>query len=601
MPHRLEVVQRIAHVHEVARLGKAPDDRVRVAGLHLLIGSVGVGPVLPPVEHRELLDAGEPGKRRLVGVRCAAHVGVAAEVDLAGAEEARRATAVAARRVPVARDAHERVEGTRVLDGIASVLYGEHVADAAVAVAGRRIETRGISLGCKLDLVGRNAGDLLGDLGREFGAARLEVLPHGLDLEGAPVFKRYLELALDSGIDGCFEAILGAEAELFGHEALGYAGEQVFLRGGTRVHQAAFHLPVLALPHLGLGVEVRQAIVQLVPYHHAERAAVLFQIGFAHEARHGLEVPGLELRAHRAGSRAHLLAHEERGVGPAFHERLVDEVVLDDDMHPRQRQRAVGLRVQRLPDVGLAAEVGQARIDRDEVVCFLRRVDGHAARVVVVRHLGGTAPTHHDARLVDRRLPAERIGTLHERGEVARALANLIRRHAVRRLEQRRERAVRAHAPTAGRTRHDHDGFAAVLVDDFLVLLGHGLVGLVPRDAHPARIARILGVRAFHRVQDAVGMVGRLDGRLRLRAAVAARREGGRVALDLRGASVFDGHPHAAFHLAATAAARADALDVGLGTGALIGYRQRCRHYARRCSGDSRRCCRQLQERPSRQ
>jgi hypothetical protein len=76
---------------------------------------------------------------------------------------------MASRRVHVARDAHEVVERTAVLDGVAGVLDGQHVLDAAVAVAGLRVEARGVDGGCGLDLRSGNAGDLLGGLRVELG------------------------------------------------------------------------------------------------------------------------------------------------------------------------------------------------------------------------------------------------------------------------------------------------------------------------------------------------------------------------------------------------------------------------------------------------
>lgn len=191
-------------------------------------------------------------------------------------------------------------------------------------------------------------------------------------------------------------------------------------------------------------------------------------------------------------------------------------------MHPRKGQRAIGLGIKRLPDIRLLAEVRQARIHRDELVGVHGHVHRLTAGVVVVRHLGGAAPAHHDLRLIHRGLPAESISRVHERGEMTRPLAHLIRRHAIGAAEQKREHAVGAHAPAAARARHHHDGLAAELVHDLAVLLGHGSVGLVPADAHPARIVGVLGVGALQGVQHAVGMISRLDRRLRLSAAVAA-------------------------------------------------------------------------------
>ncbi len=191
-------------------------------------------------------------------------------------------------------------------------------------------------------------------------------------------------------------------------------------------------------------------------------------------------------------------------------------------MHPGKGQRAIGLGIERLPDVRLLAEVGQARIHGDELVGVHGHVHRLTAGIVVVRHLGGAAPAHHDLGLIHRGLPAEGVGRVHQRGKVARALAHLVGRHAVGTAEQKREHAVGAHAPAAARARHHHDGLAAELVHDLAVFLGHGGVGLVPADAHPTRIVGILGVGALQGVQHAVGMVSRLDRRLRLSAAIAA-------------------------------------------------------------------------------
>ena len=115
--------------------------------------------------------------------------------------------------------------------------------------------------------------------------------------------------------------------------------------------------------------------------------------------------------------------------------------------------------------------------------------------------------------------------------------------------------------PDARGAAHEEHGLSAVLVLELLELLGDGVVRLVPGDAHPAGVGGALGVRALHGVVDAVGMVGGLDGRLALGAAVAhrvERRLG--IALDLDRAAVLHGDDDAALVLAAGAAAGADEL-----------------------------------------
>ena len=128
-------------------------------------------------------------------------------------------------------------------------------------------------------------------------------------------------------------------------------------------------------------------------------------------------------------------------------------------------------------------------------------------------------------------------------------------------------RGARRHAPEPRGARHGHDALAAVLLLHLGELLVTGLDGLVPADAHPAGILA-LGVGALQRVVQAVGMVGCLDGRLRLRAAVAVGLVGRLIALHFNSPPVLDSHPHAALHLAAATACRAHALDVGGRSGA---------------------------------
>ena len=115
--------------------------------------------------------------------------------------------------------------------------------------------------------------------------------------------------------------------------------------------------------------------------------------------------------------------------------------------------------------------------------------------------------------------------------------------------------------PDARGAAHEKHGLAAVLVHELMELLGDGAVRLIPGDAHPARVGGTLGIRALHGVVDAVGVVGGLDGRLALGAAVAhrvERRLG--IALDLDRAAVLHGDDDAALVLAAGAAAGADEL-----------------------------------------
>ena len=94
----------------------------------------------------------------------------------------------------------------------------------------------------------------------------------------------------------------------------------------------------------------------------------------------------------------------------------------------------------------------------------------------------------------------------------------------VRRVEQPLVERVGPVHPLARRARHVEDALSAVAVHQLVELGADDLHRLVPRDALPAGILA-LGIRALHGMVDAVGVVRRLDGRLRLAAAVAARLE----------------------------------------------------------------------------
>ena len=264
---RLPVVQGVAHVHEVTGLSDAGHDRVGVARLHLLVAGVGVGPVLPPLQNRELINAGELVQRCLVRIGRTAHVGVASEVHLNRRQEARGAATVATGGVPVARDAHQRVERAGILDSVATVLDGEHVADAAVAVTGLRTQARGVGHRRFLNLLGGNMRDDRRLVGSVLGAAGLEVLPNRLDLMDAAIGKSHLIASRQGRVDGHGEPVLLGKARLIGHPSLGHTGEQVVLLGLLAAHHALLHGPRFALPQHRLSVEVGEAVCQGVPAH----------------------------------------------------------------------------------------------------------------------------------------------------------------------------------------------------------------------------------------------------------------------------------------------------------------------------------------------
>ena len=119
------------------------------------------------------------------------------------------------------------------------------------------------------------------------------------------------------------------------------------------------------------------------------------------------------------------------------------------------------------------------------------------------------------------------------------------------------------HAPNTGGTDLAGDGLAAVLLLDLLHLGDDGVHSLVPGDAHPAGVVVALGVGTLHGIVQAIGMVSRLDGGLRLGAAVTHRLERALVALDADGAAVLHDDLDTALHLAATTAASLNGNGVG--------------------------------------
>ena len=426
----IPVVQRVRHVHEIARLGDAADDGIRIPCVDLRVQRIGIGPILPPFQQGKLVDPRCFLQRLLVHDDAPAHGDVSAEVYLVGRQEPRRATAIARRRIPVAGNADQRVERTRVLNGIAAVLDGEHVTDTAIAVTGRRVDASRIGLRSLFDLIGGNmryGGRFLRSV---LGAPSFEKLPNRLYRVNSAVLQRDFVLARDRRIDRLLEPVLHAEARLIRNPALRNPGEQVLLASFGASHRR-LHGPRLALPGARLGIVVRQAVLDRIPAHHAPLAAAFDQIRLFEQTGLRDECPCLEFRTHRAIAWLHVLAHEERRIRPLLHERFVVQPVLDDHVHPRQGQRGIGLRVERLPDVGFLAQVGLARIHRDERVGVHGRVHRHTAGIVVVRQFGGAAPANHDFGLINRRLPAESVGGLHKRGEVTRALAHLVRVNAV--------------------------------------------------------------------------------------------------------------------------------------------------------------------------
>ncbi len=195
------------------------------------------------------------------------------------------------------------------------------------------------------------------------------------------------------------------------------------------------------------------------------------------------------------------------------------------------------------------------------VVGRLRDIDRHAPGIVVVGNLRRAAPLHIHPGMLDNGLPGKGHLADHHGRHVARALADLERRDVVRRVEQLAKCHGAGHAPHTARSQHGEQRFPTVALFDIVELLAHGRECLVPCDAHPARVLT-LGIGSLHGIAKAIRVIRRLQRRLRFRAAVRHRLERRLVPLDCHRAAVPHGHPHAAFHLAATTAAGSNALDL---------------------------------------
>ena len=459
-----------------------------------------------------------------------------------------RCAAIAAGGVEVPRDPHDEIADTAVLDRVARMLDGQHVLDAAVAISGRWIDRRRIGDGRLAQSISRNAGDLLHFLGREIGYVVRERLPHRFADRGRSVFQGDFHLPEYLRID------LRIEPGRIGHPTLRHAGCEVLLprllpRQRTRL---------LALPVSRIRIEIRKPLVQLIVDHEPFRTAVFLHIGFLEQARFDFFwTAGTHLLP---TGRLDILAHEERAVRPPLHPKLVVQVVLHDHVEPAEPHRAVGAGTQRIPYVGFFAEVRLTRIDDDVLVRLDRSIDRRATRVIVVGQLRSAAPLHEHARPVDRGHPAVRTSRHHTGGHMAGTLANLVRLMGVRRVQNALHAERARHAVDAAGAAHREHGVPAALLLDLVELRAGFGESLVPADAHPTRIVVALGIRAFHGIREPIGMVARLQRSLRLAAAVPRRRERALVPLDLDGAAVLHRHPHAAFHLAAPAAHRANTL-----------------------------------------
>ena len=579
----------VGHVHEGAGLVDAAADGVGVAGQGGVPGAGGVRPLVVVRGDRELVGThhvlkdlvavgnlvhGDLFVGEVEGRACAEALEL--PLDLLGHVHAGGGggllvdggagqSAVAGRAVEVAGGVDQVQDGAHGLGAVADLVGGEVEVDAAVA-PGLALGTGGPLQERLLDGDGVEAGDLGAPLGRAVLHGLHQVGPHGTgDVLGA-VGQGDLMLALKVEVDaGLLKLPVGQR-------------RQVALLRGALVHDG--HLVagggdvVAAFPLRGVGVPVHQTALAvvgvLVPSVELAGRAALDQV-------HLLEQAGLELVAGQVGRGGdgggegevtaagglHVLDDEKRCVGPALHELPVHQVMLEHEVLPAVGQSAVRAGAQVQPVVGLLAGAGEAGVNDDVRVCLGEGIHEVAAGVVVVGVLRRGAPLHVHAGTVAQGHPRSAVDGGDPAHEAARALADLGGDVRVGRVEQPLVEGVGAVDPLARGAAHVEDGLATVLVDDLGELLTDGLHGLFPADAHPAGLLA-LGVRALHGVVDARGVIGGLDRCLALGAVVARRLERRLVTLGLDDAAVLHGDPDAAFHLAAAAAAAADALDLVL-------------------------------------
>ena len=513
------------------------------------------------------------------------HVGTAAAAVHLGL----RGAAVAGGLVGVAGETGDELQGAGVLHGVARLVGGQLVVDAAVAV--KRVQARGVGAHRLFDLVGGNLGDLGDALERVLLQVVLPLLPDRLGLDHLAIGElhlhavgpqlRILRQALRVRLGALLVALacpvgvvgrIGRVGELggVGQPRVGNDGLVGVLDPGA----GGRDLVLLALPLAFLGVPVGRLLVGGVPADEAAVGVLLrrrlpelgdplaVEVGFGEQAARHVDAAVHLQKVALVGLAVGLGVVEERAVGPALHEVLVVGVVVDDPLQPAERHGQVGADADGKPQVGLLAQRAHARVNENVLVGALRAVHDGTVGGVVIGVLGRGAPLHvHDGALLDLH-PRRALLIGEHAAEVAWPLADLVGGMEVVGPEDGLQGAVGRLRPHARGTAHGEDRLSAVLVDE-LVVLGADLVhGLGEVHAHPAGIVLALGVGALHGVAQTIGVVQRQHGCLRLGAAVSTAVCVGLVTFYLDDLVVLHGDPHTAFAFAARAAAGTDALDL---------------------------------------
>ena len=513
------------------------------------------------------------------------HVGAAAAAVHLGLGRA----AVAGGLVGVAGETGDELQSAGVLHGVARLVGGQLVVDAAVAV--KRVQARGVGAHRLFDLVGGNLGDLGDALERVLLQVVLPLLPDRLGLDHLAIGElhlhavgpqlRILRQALRIRLGALLIALarpvgvvgrIGRIGELGGIGQPGVGDDRLVgvLDPGT----GGRDLVLLALPLAFLGVPVGRLLVGGVPADEAAVGVLLrrrlpelgdplaVEVGFGEQAARHVDAAVHLQEVALVGLAVGLGVVEERAVGPALHEVLVVGVVVDDPLQPAERHGQVGADADGKPQVGFLAQRTHARVNENVLVGALRAVHDGTVGGVVVGVLRRGAPLHvHDGALLHLH-PGRALLVGEHAAEVARALADLVGGMEVVGSEDGLQGTVGRLRPHTRGTAHGEDRLSAVLVDE-LVVLGADLVhGLGEVHAHPAGIVLAFGVGALHGIAQTVGVVQRQHGCLGLGAAVAAAVCVGLVTFYLDDLVVLHGDPHTAFAFAARAAAGTDALDL---------------------------------------
>ena len=245
------------------------------------------------------------------------------------------------------------------------------------------------------------------------------------------------------------------------------------------------------------------------------------------------------------GPLLHMLGYDVEARGPLFHELVVVQVFVDDDVQPGAGQRRVGAGTDGQPVFRASAPPGQTWVDRDDLGAHLDALHQPVADVAVGvggqrlvaphhQHLGRTELVGHVAvgmplRGVDDGEVAHGSDAAAGARQVARIAREADVRH-VRRLEGSLEEVVQLPHRAARRALRAQDGLGAVLFPHLARLALNDVVRLVPRDALPLVLATLTG--ALHGVLQTVRVVDGLDTVQAAHAQTTVRARIQRVALD---------------------------------------------------------------------